>query len=103
MVTVVVTKEVLGLPILRTSIQASSPISTVWSRDLLLPLTWCRLLGGARSSELLMAGLFLSSILTIGEVGRAAEGEVATGIREKSRQADRLNGRRAAVNQERNC
>lgn len=66
-----------GAPVLLTSIQASSPAS---SRDLLLPLTCCRLLGGPRSSALLM-GLFLSSILTIGEVGRRAEGEVATGIR----------------------
>lgn len=56
-------------------------MSTALSRALLLPLTCCRLLGGAISS-VLMAGLFLSSILTTGEVGRRAEGEVATGIRE---------------------
>lgn len=56
-------------------------MSTALSRALLLPLTCCRLLGGAISSAL-MAGLFLSSILTTGEVGRRAEGEVATGMRE---------------------
>lgn len=71
-------------PEVLTSIQASSPVS---SRDLLLPLTCCRLLGGARSSALLIAGLFLSSILTTGEVGRRAEGEVATGIRDGDSQA----------------
>lgn len=63
---------------LLTSIQLSSPRSS--SRDLLLPLTCCRLLGGPRSSPL---GLFLSSILTVGEGGRSAEGEVATGMRKR--------------------
>lgn len=39
------------------------------------------------SSALWTAGLFLSSILTIGEVGRRAEGEVATGMRDGGNQA----------------
>lgn len=34
------------------------------SFDLLLPLTACRLVGGAQSSTAVDAGLFLSSILT---------------------------------------
>lgn len=62
-----------------TSIQASSLESLESSLDLLVPLTACRLVGGATSSAL-AAGLFLSSILTV--VGRGtAEGEVATGMR----------------------
>ncbi len=66
-----------------TSIQASSLASPLSSRDLLEPFTACRLLGGAKSSALVMAGLFLSSILTkVDERGTAAAaGEVAIGMR----------------------
>lgn len=59
-----------------TSIQASSPSSL----DLLPPLTACRLLGGAMSSELFRAGRLRSSILTTVE-GGAVVGEVDKGIR----------------------
>ncbi len=59
-----------------TSIQASS----LSSLDLLLPLTACRLLGGAISSEPFRAGLLRSSILTTAERG-AVVGEVDRGIR----------------------
>ena len=65
-----------------TSIQPSSFISRASSLAL-DPLTAKRLLGGAISSALLMAGLFLSSILG-SVVGRGeAEGGVATGIRKR--------------------
>ena len=51
------------------------------SLDLLLPLTACRLLGGATSSTALDAGLFLSSILAKVAGRGGADGVVATGIR----------------------
>ena len=64
-----------------TSIQASSFMSPESSLDLLLPLTACRLLGGAQSSTAPDAGLFLSSILTKAAGRGSADGEVAIGIR----------------------
>lgn len=65
----------------RTSTQLSSFISRASSLAL-EPLTATLLLGGASSSVLLTAGLFLSSILAVVVDGRGeAEGVVATGIR----------------------
>jgi hypothetical protein len=67
----------------RTSIQPSSFISTD-SSLVLEPFTATLLLGGARSSVLLTAGLFLSSILDAVEGPVGAEGVVATGIRKSA-------------------
>lgn len=64
-----------------TSIQASSFASPESSLDLLLPLTACRLLGGAPSSTAPDAGLFRSSILAKVAGRGSADGEVAIGIR----------------------
>jgi hypothetical protein len=68
-----------------TSIHASSFMSPESSFSLLLPLTACRLLGGAPSSTAPDAGLFLSSILTkvVGPGG--ADREVAICIRKERR------------------
>jgi hypothetical protein len=67
-----------------TSIQASSFMSPESSLDLLLPLTACRLLGGAQSSTAPDAGLFLSSILAKVAGRGSADGEVAIGIRKRA-------------------
>lgn len=64
-----------------TSIQASSFMSPESSLDLLLPLTACRLLGGAQSSTALDAGLFLSSILTKAAGWGGADVNAESGIR----------------------
>ena len=72
-------------PAARTSTQLSSFISRASSLTF-EPLTATRLLGGARSSVLLTAGLFLSSILERVADGRGeAEGGVvvAAGIRKR--------------------
>lgn len=66
-----------------TSIQASSFMSPESSLALLLPLTACRLLGGAQSSTALDAGLFLSSILAKVAGRGGADRGVAIGIRGK--------------------
>lgn len=64
-------KHMAGL----TSIQGSSPRSS--SRAFEVPLAWCLLDGGPRSSP---PGLLRSSILMLAETGRSAEGEVAIGM-----------------------
>jgi hypothetical protein len=71
-----------GRWLLLTSTQLSSFISGP-SSFVLEPLTATLLLGGARSSALLMAGLFLSSILDIVGGRGEAEGVVAAGIRSR--------------------
>jgi hypothetical protein len=59
-------------------------MSPASSLDLLLPLTACRLLGGAQSSTAPDAGLFLSSILAKVAGRGGASGEVAIGIRKSA-------------------
>lgn len=68
-----------------TSIQVSSFMS-VFSSLALDPLMATLLLGGARSSAPLMAGLFLSSIFTSVDGRGEAEGVVATGMRRRVRE-----------------
>lgn len=65
-----------------TSIQLSSLVSRASSLAL-DPLTATLLLGGARSSALLMAGLFLSSIFASVDGRGEAEGVVVRGIRSR--------------------
>ena len=71
----------VGCRVTRTSIHASSFRSPESSLTLPPPLTACLLLGGARSSTALTAGLFLSSILTKVAGRGDAVGEVAIGMR----------------------
>lgn len=66
-----------------TSIQPSSFISGP-SSLVLVPFTATRLLGGA-SSSVLIAGLFLSSILEVVDGRGEAVGVVATGMRRRAR------------------
>jgi hypothetical protein len=63
-------------------------MSPASSLDLLPPFTACLLLGGASSSTVLMAGLFLSSILTKAVGLSAGEGGVAIGMKENARRKD---------------
>ena len=69
-----------------TSIQVSSFISRASSLTL-DPLMATLLLGGARSSVLPIAGLFLSSIFASVDGRGESEGVVATGIRKRVHQA----------------
>ena len=74
----------VGCRVTRTSIHASSFRSPESSLALPPPLTACLLLGGARSSTALTAGLFLSSILTKVAGRGDAVGEVAIGMRREA-------------------
>lgn len=83
---------------LLTSTQLSS-FNSGPSSLVLEPLTATLLLGGARSSALLMAGLFLSSILDIVDGRGEAEGVVTAGIRSRVTPADVSERLRCALDQ----